>query len=144
MNTTEMAELIQQIKAAHDTEEDGNNLVAVCRDAHNAELREARREIRENQNESPDITSEQVLAWLKAKADASGIKGLELVVSTKSNRFTASVTEPYWIESGDTAEKAIHNFRASFPSPETLAQNMRDQAHRLLAKAEALDAEGKS
>ncbi len=92
---------------------------------------------------TPDITSEQVLAWLKAKADASGIKGLGLLAST-SGLFVVNIERPYNLESGVTAEEAIEKIRSKIPTPEKLAQEKRDQAHRLLAEAKALDAEGKS
>ncbi len=92
-----------------------------------------------------DITSEQVLAWLKAKADASGIEKIELIASTYG-WFLACDRSPLNTPSQDSADvdEAIAKLRAKIPNGEQLAQQKRDEAHRLLAEAEALDAEGKS
>ncbi len=91
---------------------------------------------------TPDITSEQVTAWLNAKADAAGIKDLGLIATTSGIGFIASVGSK--LESAMTVDEAIEKLRVTLPTPEKLAQDKRDQAHRLLAEAEALDAEGKS
>jgi hypothetical protein len=66
-----------------------------------------------------NITSEQVLAWLKAKADASGIPRVQLLASCEA-RFVASLDRPSIIVSGATAEEAFVNLRKQAPTHEQL------------------------
>jgi len=55
----ELDALVKSVQSAHGTDETGNDLIVVCRDAHNAELREARKEI--ESNDQP--TFQQSLAY---------------------------------------------------------------------------------
>lgn len=88
------------------------------------------------------LTEAEVHAWLRSKVDASGIKELELKISSDASGSyvfaTGFIADKYECEFGKTIDDAIEKFRRHMKTPEALAEQKRTQAAKLLAEAALL------
>ena len=92
----------------------------------------------------------EIIAALRAKCAASGIKGIELMAVAGPDRedycsmFIASQSESlYETGGGQTADEAIAKLRAKLKTPAQLAAEKREAAAKLLAEAATLSPEDK-
>ena len=84
------------------------------------------------------VSSDDVTAWLKAHAEASGIDGVSIIATTNPiTPFIASVPNGSNCY-GLTVEAAIVKLRGFIGTPEQRAAKLREQAAVLLAQAQTL------
>jgi hypothetical protein len=89
-------------------------------------------------------TDSEIIAYLKAKVDASGIPTLSLLASNGSAGFVASYYDHgkalNICECGVTADEAIAKAKVKIPSSKARAEQLRREAERLEAEAKELEA----